>query len=60
VSNAAKSVLEAFEQLPPAEREEVIAELLRRAAASPHDSPTDGELLGAADAIFLELDRREG
>jgi hypothetical protein len=60
MSDGAKSVLEAFEQLPPAEREEVIAELLRRAAALPHASPTDAELQGAADAIFLELDRREG
>jgi hypothetical protein len=60
VSNGAKSVLDAFEQLPPAEREEVVAELLRRTAASLHDSPADGELVGAADAVFLELDRREG
>jgi len=59
MSSGAKSVLDAFEQLPPAEREEVVAELLRRTAASSHESPTDEELLGAADAIFLELDRRE-
>ena len=60
MSSGAKSVLDAFEQLPPGEREEVVAELLRRTAASQHESPTDEELLGAADAIFVELDRREG
>jgi hypothetical protein len=60
MSSGAKSVLDAFEQLPPAEREEVVAELLRRTATSLHDGPTDEELLGAADAIFVELDRREG
>ena len=60
MSSGAKGVLDAFEQLPPAEREEVVAELLRRTAASAHESPTDEELLGTADAIFLELDRREG
>jgi hypothetical protein len=60
MTSGAKSVLDAFEQLPPAEREEVVAELLRRAASSVHESPTDEELLGAADAIFLDLDQREG
>ena len=59
MSSGAKSVLDAFEQLPAAEREEVVAELLRRTAASLHESPTDEELLGAADAIFVEMDRRE-
>jgi hypothetical protein len=60
MTSGAKSVLDAFEQLPPAEREEVVVELLRRAASSTHESPTDDELLGAADAIFLDLDQREG
>jgi hypothetical protein len=60
MTSGAKSVLDAFEQLPPAEREKVVAELLRRAASSAHESPTDEELLGAADAIFLDLDQREG
>ncbi len=60
MTRGAKTVLDAFEQLPPDEREEVVAELLRRAAASTHESATDEELLGAADAIFLDLDQREG
>ena len=60
MSGGAKNVLDAFEQLPPSERDEVVVELLRRAAASPHESPSDDELLRAADDVFLELDRREG
>ncbi len=60
MSASAKSVLDAFEQLPAAERDEVVMELLRRAAASTHQSPTDDDLVRAADDVFLELDRSEG
>ena len=60
MSGGAQKVLDAFEQLPPGERDEVVVELLRRAAASSHESPSDDELLQTADAVFLELDRREG
>jgi hypothetical protein len=60
MSSGARAVLDAFEQLPPSERNEVVLELLRRAAASSHESPSDDELLRAADEVFLELDRREG
>ena len=60
MSSGAKAVLDAFEQLPPGERNEVVLELLRRAAASSHESPSDDELLRAADEVFLELDRPEG
>lgn len=59
MSHAAKSVLDAFELLPPAEREQVVLELLRRTAMAPHDSPDDAALLRAADDIFLGLDRQE-
>lgn len=60
MTRGAQSVLDAFDQLPPAEREQVVAELLRRTASSQHESPTDEELLRAADEVFLELDQREG
>jgi hypothetical protein len=59
MSRDAQSVLAAFDQLPPAEREEVVCELLRRVAQSDHKSPSDGELVAAADEVFQELDRRE-
>jgi len=45
--------------LPEAEREEVIAALLRRARTEPHDPPTDADLVAAAEAIFQDLDRSE-
>jgi len=57
MSSRAKALLDAFERLPPGERNEVVLELLRRAAASAHESPNDDELLRAADELFLELDR---
>ena len=59
MSQGAKAVLNAFEQLPPSERAEVTLEVLRRVALEPHDAPDDSELVQAADKIFLELDGRE-
>ncbi len=60
MTRGAQSVLDAFEQLPPGERDEVVLELLRRTASSSHESPDDEEFLRAADGVFLELDQREG
>ena len=60
MSGGAKSVLEAFEQLPTGERDEVVVELLRRTASSLHGSVNDDELIRAADEVFLDMDRREG
>lgn len=51
--------MEAFESLPELEREEVIAELFRRVARGVHSSPSDQELVEAADRVFTEYDRRE-
>jgi hypothetical protein len=48
-----------FEALPDAQRQEVIAALLRRARTEPHDLPDDTDLVAAADGLFQELDRRE-
>lgn len=55
----AKSVLDAFDSLPVAEREQVMVELMRRAALGDHEAPSEDELIAAADRIFLELDRHE-
>jgi hypothetical protein len=57
MSDGAKGVLAAFEELSPAEREEVVMELLRRAALGPHDVPGDEDRVRTADDVFLELDR---
>ena len=59
MTDGVKSVLEAFESLPESEREEVLAELIRRAAHGDHGSPTDEELVQSADRVFLEYDRSE-
>lgn len=47
------------EALPEAERQAVIAALLRRARTESHDLPDDADLVASADAIFQDLDRRE-
>ena len=59
MTQAAKKFVGEFDALPEAEREQVLAELLRRAAAGPHDLPSDEDLTAAADQLFQELDRRE-
>jgi hypothetical protein len=59
MSHGAKSVLEAFEALPTEEREEVLAELIRRAASRDYELLQDEDLTAAADQIFVEYDRSE-
>lgn len=59
MSRGAEAVLAALGELPPSEREEVVAELLRRVALADHSSPSDGELVSAADQVFQALDHRE-
>ena len=59
MSHGAKSVLEAFEALPTEEREEVLAEMIRRAALRDHELLQDEDLTAAADQIFVEYDRSE-
>ena len=56
---AAQKVLEAFDSLPQPERQEVLDEILRRAALEHHGLPSDDELIAAADGLFLQLDRDE-
>lgn len=59
MTQSVKRALETIDALPLAERQEVIAELLRRAAQSDHDVPTANDLIGLADQVFLDFDRRE-
>jgi hypothetical protein len=53
MSPRAKSVLDAFDSLSGEEREELLSELLRRVAHSDHGSPSDEELVTAANDVFL-------
>ena len=59
MTHATKKLLEEFEALPDWERSELVAELARRIAHEPHDSPSDDDLLAATNQIFLDLDKRE-
>jgi len=59
MTQAARKLLEDFDALPDADRAEILSELLRRVAMAPHDLPSDGDLLTAADQLFTDLDRRE-
>lgn len=59
MTQAAQAILEAFEHLSYREREDVIRELLLRAAGSDYEGFTDDELLAAGRILFADLDRRE-
>ena len=59
MTQGAKSVLEALESLSDEEREEVLTELLRRAAHGDHPSLSDQELVEAVDTVFTNFSRSE-
>ena len=59
MTQGARRLIEDFDALSEQERSEVLAELARRVALSPHDLPGDEDLLAAADRLFVELDQRE-
>jgi hypothetical protein len=56
---AAKKLLEEFDALHEGDQAEVLAELLRRIAATPYDLPDPEDLVAAANQLFVELDRGE-
>jgi NADH:ubiquinone oxidoreductase subunit E len=55
---AVQSLLETFDQLSDADRQEAIVEILRRVAPSEGELPEEA-LLEAADALFCALDTEE-
>ena len=59
MTRGAEALLAALDELTPAEREEVVSELLRRVALSEHGAPSDEELTTAADQVFQAFERRE-
>jgi hypothetical protein len=59
MTQAAKKLLDEFDALPERDRSELVAELVRRVALVPHDTPRDDDLVAAADRLLFELDRRE-
>jgi hypothetical protein len=57
MTEAVRTVLAAFDALSPAERQEVTAEILRRAAT---DGDTlEADMLAAADELFRGYDAEE-
>ena len=59
MTNAAKQLIDSFDALPEDEKHEVLAQLLRRLMSTPYSSPSDEDLLQAADLVFQDYDRRE-
>ena len=59
MTKAAQQLLSAFSTLPKKAQKEVLVGLLRLPIEVPYTAPTDDQLRRSADAVFLELDRRE-
>ena len=59
MTNAARQLIDSFEALPEQEKHEVLGQLLRRLMEKPYGSASDEELMGVADLIFQDYDRRE-
>ena len=59
MTTAGKQILDSFEHLPDAEKREVLTNLLRISRAIEYPEISDDELVGSADVVFLEYDRRE-
>jgi hypothetical protein len=59
MSDTARRVVRAFDLLPERDRQEIFAEMLRRALANGSAAREDADLAHTADQNFLELDRRE-
>ena len=55
----AQEILHSFDLLPDGDKREVVAEILRRGLAMNVPPLSDSDLVGAAEAIFLQLDSCE-
>lgn len=56
---AMNEILKSFDQLTDSERLEVVSELLKRVAHLNSPPISDEDLVLNAEALFLELDKRE-
>ena len=54
-----QQILDTFDQMPETERQELAAEILRRALSINYGSLSDEELILNAEQVFLGLDQRE-
>jgi len=54
-----RTLLDSFDLLPDPDKQELAAEILRRSLTLNSLTLTDEQLVGAAEEVFLELDRNE-
>ena len=59
MTKAAQDFLRSFKALPPIDQHEVLVQLLREPIETRYEAPSDDELIGAADLVFLEYDKAE-
>lgn len=59
MTNAAQQLISTFGTLPRKAQKEVLVSLLRLPIEVPYTAPRNEQMRRAADAVFLELDRRE-
>jgi hypothetical protein len=59
LNTQSQKLLESFDRLPEAEKQQVVAEMLRRTLNADIPLPTDDELTLSAETLFLSLDERE-
>jgi hypothetical protein len=59
VNNKSQQLLESFDRLPEDEKQQIVAEILRRTLNTDIPSLTDEELTLSAEALFLSLDEWE-
>ncbi|HET8760434.1 MAG TPA: hypothetical protein VFN94_05165 [Nitrospiria bacterium] len=59
MTGQAKHIIEEFQALPDQAKREVLAELIRTSRFIDYPETSEDESLSAANAIFLDYDRRE-
>ena len=59
MSASVENILGDFDRLPDAEKKEVAAEIIKRTLSLDIPPLTDEEIVYHAEALFLELDKRE-
>ena len=59
MSIATQNILDSFNQLPELEKRELAAEIIRWTTKLDFPPLTDEDLVQAADALFIELDKTE-
>lgn len=59
MTEAAQRFMQSFNSLSEADRHDVLVSLLRLPIEADYSSPSDEELVRAAEEVFLALDRAE-